>query len=76
MDYVNRIIVTLLLWRGELAGRARRAYDERGSVTTEQAIVTAGIVVLALASVAILTSLVLRKVNAIDLDTTPPTTIP
>ncbi|MGH9153800.1 MAG: hypothetical protein ACRD03_15690 [Acidimicrobiales bacterium] len=76
MDYANRLLIAALLLRDDLVARARRGLDERGSVTTEQAIVTAGVVVLALTAVAIVTALVLRKINTIDLDSTPPTTIP
>ena len=76
MDYANRILITALLLRADLVARARRGLDQRGSVTTEQAIVTAGVVVLALTTVAIVTAMVLRKVNNIDLDSTPPTSIP
>lgn len=74
MDYANRLLIAALLLRDDLVVRARRGLDQRGSVTTEQAIVTAGVVVLALASVAIVSALVLRKVNSIDLDSTPPPT--
>lgn len=76
MDYANRLLIAALLLRDDLVARARRGLDQRGSVTTEQAIVTAGVVVLALTAVGIVTALVLRKVNTIDLDSTPPTTIP
>lgn len=76
MDYANRLLIAALLLRDSLLARARRGLDQRGSVTTEQAIVTAGVVVLALTAVGIVTALVLRKINTIDLDSTPPTTIP
>lgn len=76
MDYANRLLIAALLLRDDLVARARRGLDQRGSVTTEQAIVTAGVVVLALTAVGIVTALVLRKINTIDLDATPPTTIP
>ncbi len=76
MDHANRLLIAALLLRDDLVARARRGLDQRGSVTTEQAIVTAGVVVLALTCVAIVTALVLRKLNNIDLDSTPPTTIP
>lgn len=76
MDYANRLLIAALLLRDDLVARARRGLDQRGSVTTEQAIVTAGMVVLALTAVGIVTALVLRKINTIDLDSTPPTTIP
>ena len=76
MDYANRLLIAALLLRDDLVARARRGLDQRGSVTTEQAIVTAGVVVLALTAVGIVTALVLRKINSIDLDSTPPTTIP
>jgi len=76
MDYANRLLIAALLLRDDLVARARRGLDQRGSVTTEQAIVTAGVVVLALTAVGIVTALVLRKINTIDLDSTPPTTIP
>ncbi len=58
--------------------RARLGPDrEGGSVTTEQAVITAGMVVLALTAVGVITALVLSQVNAIDLNgTTPPTTEP
>lgn len=76
MDYANRLLIAALLLRDDLVARARRGLDQRGSVTTEQAIVTAGVVLLALTAVGIVTALVLRKINTIDLDSTPPTTIP
>ncbi len=76
MDYANRLLIAALLLRDDLVARARRSLDERGSVTTEQAIVTAGEVVLALTAVGIVTALVLRKINTIDLDAPPPTSIP
>ena len=76
MHYANRLLIAALLLRDDLMARARRGLDQRGSVTTEQAIVTAGVVVLALTAVGIVTALVLRKINTIDLDSTPPTTIP
>lgn len=76
MDYTNRLLIAALLLRDDLVARTRRGLDQRGSVTTEQAIVTAGVVVLALTAVAIVTALVLHKINTIDLDSTPPTTIP
>lgn len=76
MDYANHLLIAAVLLRDELMARARRGLDQRGSVTTEQAIVTAGVVVLALTAVGIVTALVLRKINTIDLDSTPPPTIP
>lgn len=78
MNRLNLIILTALAFPAELGARVARARrDEQGSVTTEQAIVTAGIVILALAAVAILSAVVLAKVRGIDLDSAPPpTTVP
>lgn len=75
MDHLNRLILAILVLGTDLGERVRRRLDERGSVTTEQAIITAGVVVLALAAVGLLSSAVLAKIGKISLDS-PTTTLP
>ncbi len=72
----TRIYLAALSLPAAIAGRLQAARQERGSVTTEQAIITAAVVVLALGAVAVVSALVMNKVNSIDLNNTPPPSVP
>ncbi|MGH9154420.1 MAG: hypothetical protein ACRD1K_00865 [Acidimicrobiales bacterium] len=76
LNEFNGLYLTALALPAVLVARLRAFRDQRGSVTTEQAIITAAVVVLALGAVAIISSLVMAKVNSIDLNNTPPPPTP
>ena len=67
MSSLSLVPLAVSMVRALLAPRA-----ERGSVTVEQVVVTAGVVVMALLAVAGITKLVLGKIDDMDLNDPPP----